>query len=105
MMLRRKSVSDVRFLVLAAVVALVVTGIGVIQIVGGEIGAPCPDSYACRGFLIGGAECVDVDGAAYCTWYCDTDARCPSGWRGLGANPTVLTVETRAVGKVCVRRR
>lgn len=104
MSLRRRT--RLLLLVLAAVVGLVVVaGVGVIQIVGREIGSPCPDSYACRGFLIGGAECVDVDGASYCTRRCRQDAECRSGWRCLGAHPTVLTVETRAVGKVCVRGR
>ena len=88
---------------LAAVVALDLLVVGVIQLTGGDIGAPCADSYSCRGFLVGGAECVAVDRGAYCTRYCDTDDQCPDGWACLGANPTVLTVETRTVDEVCVR--
>ncbi len=88
---------------LASVAALVVIGIAAIQLLGGTIGAPCADSYSCRGFLVGGAECVDVGRGSYCTRYCTADTQCPAGWACLGANPTVLTVETRAIGKVCVR--
>ena len=88
---------------LASVAALVVIGIVAIQIFGARVGAPCADSYSCRGFLVGGAECVDVGRGAYCTRYCELDVECPGGWSCLGAHPTVLTIETRAIGKVCVR--
>lgn len=74
-----------------------------IRLFGADTGAPCADSYSCRGFLIGGAECVDTEGGRYCTRYCDSDARCPSGWRCLDATPTVLTVRTRFTDRVCVR--
>jgi hypothetical protein len=89
--------------VLGGVVAAVVLGVAAIQVFGRRIGEPCPDSYACRGFLVGGSECVAVEGRAYCTRYCKRDDQCPRGWRCLDANPTVLTVQTRAVGRVCVR--
>lgn len=82
---------------------LVVGIVGLIQVTGGEIGAPCRDSYSCKGFLIGGAECVAVEGGAYCTVYCDVDAECPKGWRCLSANPTALGIETTALDEVCVR--
>src|SRR4051812_45416183 len=92
------------FQLLAGVVTVAVVGIGVIQIRGGVMGGPCADSYSCRGFLIGGAECV-ADGAAgsYCTRYCKSDASCPRGWRCRDAHPSVLTIETRATGGVCIR--
>jgi hypothetical protein len=90
---------------LVAVAALAAIAVGSIQIFGGRIGDRCADSYSCRGFLVGGAECVSVDGAAYCTVYCRADAGCPPGWRCLAAHPTVLTVETSASGKVCIRDR
>jgi hypothetical protein len=90
---------------LGSIAALAAIGIAAMQIFGGEIGAACADSYSCRGFLVGGSECVDVGRGSYCTRYCKVDRECPSGWTCLGANPTVLTVETRAVGKVCVRDR
>jgi hypothetical protein len=89
-------------LVLVGVFSAAVCLVGAIQIFGGGIGAPCRDSYSCRGFLVGGAECV-VDGESYCTVYCKTDERCPRGWHCGNAHPTVLTVETQAVGKVCLR--
>jgi len=88
---------------LAATVAFAVGVVATIQVVGGGPGAPCADSYSCRGFLIGGAECVVVDGGTYCTVYCDADADCPDGWSCEGANPTVLLVETTAVDEVCIR--
>ena len=89
--------------VLAVTVVLAVGTVATIQVVGGGPGAPCVDSYSCRGFLIGGAECVVVDEDAYCTVYCDTDADCPPGWSCQGANPTVLAVETSAIDEVCFR--
>jgi hypothetical protein len=75
---------------LGAVVATIAIAVAGIQIFGAEMGAPCADSHSCRGFLVGGAECVDVEDGAYCTVYCRADARCPRGWRCLDANPTVL---------------
>jgi hypothetical protein len=90
---------------LFAIAGLAAIAISAIQIFGKRIGEPCADSYSCRGFLLAGAECLADDGDAYCTVYCKSDARCPSGWRCLDAHPTVLTVETRANGKVCVRDR
>src|SRR5260221_4499767 len=89
--------------VLLVLIAVVVAGIGWIQIFGARMGQACVDSYSCRGFLIGGSECLAVAGHSYCTLYCRTDARCPTGWHCLSANPTVLRVETRAVAKVCIR--
>ena len=89
--------------VLAATIAAVVLLVAAINIFGGPVGAPCADSYSCSGFLIGGAECVDTGSGAYCTVYCDVDADCPAGWSCLGANPTVLAVETSATDEVCVR--
>ena len=89
--------------VLGAVIALVSCALLWIRLFGAETGAPCADSYSCRGFLFGGSECVDVEGSSYCTLYCDSDARCPRGWRCLGANPTVLTVKTSVTDRVCVK--
>lgn len=89
--------------VLGVVVVTLAVAVAGIQIFGGAMGAPCADSYSCRGFLVGGAECVDVEGGAYCTVYCRSDARCPRGWRCLDANPTVLTVRTSLTDRVCVR--
>jgi hypothetical protein len=100
-MLTRRERALVRLL--GAVFLIAVTFVGAIQIFGGGIGAPCRDSYSCRGFLIGGAECVVDDGTAYCTAYCNSDDRCPPGWRCATAHPTALTIETRATGRVCVR--
>jgi hypothetical protein len=88
---------------LTAVFGLAMLGVGAIQIWGRRMGQPCADSYSCRGFLIGGAECVDVGPASYCTVYCRTDERCPKGWHCLPANPTVLTARTSYLDKVCVR--
>lgn len=88
---------------LGAVFAGALLVVGAIQILGGEVGAPCADSYSCAGFLIGGAECVAIDDRAYCTRYCDTDADCPDGWRCESAHPTVLAVETTALDEVCMR--
>ena len=90
-------------IVLALVAGLAVLFVAGVQVTGGPMGAPCVDSYSCKGFLIGGAECVAVDEGAYCTRYCDTDAECPEGWSCQGANPTVLTLHTTAVDEVCVR--
>ena len=59
---------------LLGVIAALGTGILWIRTHGGATGAPCADSYSCRGFLFGGAECVDVEGGAYCTTYCKADA-------------------------------
>lgn len=73
-----------------------------INVFGNDFGAPCADSYSCKGFLLGGAECVVVEGESYCTEYCDSDADCPSGSSCQGATPTVLTVETTATDEVCV---
>ena len=76
--------------------------VGLIQVIGNEFGETCADSYSCKGFLLGGAECVELDSNSYCTVYCDTDSECPEGWACRGANPTVLRVETSAVDEVCV---
>ena len=73
-----------------------------INIFGNDFGAPCADSYSCKGFLLGGAECVVVDSQSYCTKYCDSDADCPSGSACLAATPTVLTLETSVTDEVCV---
>lgn len=85
----------------------VITAVGLLmvanQLFGGGAGAPCPDSYACRGLLVGGVECVQVEERSYCTRYCRSDAQCPPGWACLDANPTVLTIQTSAVGKVCIQ--
>ena len=94
--------------VLVAVVATVALYVGAIQVFGGDLGAPCRDSYSCKGFLVGGAECVaievgGVERQAYCTRYCDTRAECPEGWFCVGANPTAMGLETGLVDEVCVR--
>ncbi len=89
--------------VLGIVIAALWGGLVWIWIFGAQMGAPCADSYSCHGFLLGGAECVDVEGGAYCTVYCKSDQKCPRGWRCLAANPTVLTVKTQLLDKVCVK--
>ena len=91
--------------ILAGVALVAGATVGTIQVIGGPIGAPCADSYSCRGFLIGGAECLEVDDGAYCTLYCDGDADCPDGWSCAEANPTALRIETSAVDEVCLRGR
>ncbi len=68
------------------------------------MGTPCVDSYSCRGFLIGGAECVETDEARYCTIYCAQQSDCPTGWDCLSAHPTVATVETDYLDEVCVMK-
>ena len=100
-MLSRRERIGLRVLasVFAAAVALVVA----IQIFGGPAGAPCGDSYACRGFLVGGTECVDDVGGSYCSRYCKLDGDCPQHWRCDRAYPTVLAVKTNARGLICVR--
>ena len=45
---------------LGSVIVVLVCVIAAINIWGNEYGEPCQDSYSCRGFLLGGAECVDV---------------------------------------------
>lgn len=87
---------------LAAIALLMCGVVLVIQVVGNEFGETCADSYSCKGFLLGGAECVELDDKSYCTVYCETDAECPDGWACRGANPTVLQVETAVVDEVCV---
>ena len=87
---------------LAAVVILVCSGIGANQLLGRDMGEPCVDSYSCKGFLLGGAECVQLDSQSHCTRYCGSDADCPETWSCLGATPTVLRLETSAVDEVCV---
>ena len=74
------------------------------QIFGRAMGEPCGDSYACRGLLLRGIECVEVEDRSYCTRYCRSDRQCPPGWACLDANPTVLTVKTRALDRVCIWR-
>ncbi len=87
---------------MAAVIAVLVLGIGAIQIFGNDMGEPCADSYSCKGFLLGGAECVDIDGDSFCTRYCDSNDDCPDGWSCRGATPTVLTVKTSTTDEVCM---
>ena len=86
-------------LVLLAVICLVIT----IQFVGNGPGEPCRDSYSCAGFFIGGAECVQTGTSQYCTRYCETDADCAPTWSCGDAHPTVLTIETTYVDKVCIK--
>ncbi len=90
---------------LVAVVAAVGGFVGYRQFAGALAGERCADSYSCRGFLLGGVECVDTGepDSPYCTRYCDTDVDCTGAWTCLGANPTVLAVETTAIDHVCVR--
>ena len=85
---------------LGALILLGAVLFGARQIFGRGIGAPCTDSYNCRGL---GSECVEVDGLRYCTLYCGVDRDCPTGWHCLEGNPTVLTIETDSTGRVCVR--
>ena len=101
-MLRDRVRPGFRWVLLGTLLLLVVLGLAN-QILGRPIGAPCPDSYACRWGLPGGVECVDVDGDSYCTTYCKSDETCPKGWRCREATPTVLTAETKATDRVCVR--
>jgi hypothetical protein len=90
--------------VLAGLVVLLAGGVALIQVVGGALGAPCADSYSCAGFLVGGAECVEVGPKTrYCTRYCDAHADCPAGWQCLSATPTALGVETPVLDEVCIR--
>jgi hypothetical protein len=89
--------------VFGVVATMAVVVVAAINVLGGPMGARCRDSYDCRGFLVGGAECVDTERGAYCTRTCRKDDECPTGWRCLEANPTALTVETRAVARACVR--
>lgn len=91
--------------VLAAVILLAVAAVVAINVFGADMGEACADSYGCRGFLVGGAECLDDEGDPYCTVYCDSDAECPDGWACVSATPTAFTVETSAVDEVCVRER
>ena len=86
---------------LIALVAILALGMAANRIFGRDLGESCPDSWACRRFL-GGGECVEEEGRSYCSVYCGADADCPRGWRCGDANPTVLTVETSAVARVCV---
>jgi hypothetical protein len=89
--------------VLGGVALAAVALVGAIQVFGGPVGAPCRDSYSCRGFLVGGVDCVEDVGQSYCSRYCHADADCPTGWRCDGAHPTVLSVHTSAVGLICIR--
>ena len=88
---------------LIVVVSTLVVTITAIQFLGAPPGEPCVDSYSCQGFLIGGAECVDDEGAHYCTRYCDSDIECPAEWRCGDAHPTALTIELRVIDQVCLR--
>ncbi len=90
---------------LLTVVLLIGSFIGYRQFEGAAEGERCADSYSCRGFLLGGVECVDTGepDSPYCTRYCDRDDDCSAGWKCLGANPTVLAVETNTIDEVCVR--
>jgi len=90
------------WLALAGVVFLVCVTVGAIQVFGRDFGEPCADSYSCKGFLLGGAECVEIDSKSYCTRYCDTDSECPEQWSCRGATPTVLGVKTSTTDEVCM---
>jgi hypothetical protein len=90
-------------LALFGVIALIPLEIVANQIWGRALGEPCGDSYACRGLLVSGVECVDVDGWSYCTLYCHSDTQCPAGWSCGNANPTVLGMATRVLDKVCLK--
>lgn len=87
---------------LGSVVFVVCGVVGATQIFGNDLGEPCRDSYGCKGFLLGGAECVDIDGRSSCTRYCDADSDCPNGWRCRSATPTVFTVKTSTTDEVCM---
>jgi hypothetical protein len=87
---------------LGIVVFVLCAGVGAIQIFGNDMGEACKDSYSCKGFLLGGAECVDIDGNSFCTRYCDDDSDCPDGWSCRNATPTVLTVKTSTTDEVCM---
>ena len=89
---------------LAATLVVVVGGITLIQFVGQPMGEVCADSYSCIGFIVDGGECVQHDGVQYCTQYCDQDADCPSDWFCGSAQPTALTIETRMLDEVCLKR-
>jgi hypothetical protein len=87
----------------AGVIGLLVLGLVANQLFGNKMGESCADSYSCRGFLVGGVECLDIGEVSYCTIYCDRDDDCPAEWTCEGANPTVLAIETTSVDEVCVR--
>ena len=93
------------WMALAAVAIAALVTIGLIQIIGNDIGESCRDSYSCRGFIIGGAECLRERGEQYCSRYCDRDDECPAGWTCEQATPTALTIETSFLDGVCFKPR
>ena len=87
------------------VVVSVVALVGVIQVVGNDMGENCQDSYSCRGFLISGAECLDDNGEHYCSRYCERDDDCPLQWACGEAVPTALTIKTGFLDSICLKPR
>ena len=90
---------------LICIVFSVVVLVGVIQIVGNDMGENCQDSYSCRGFLISGAECLDDNGEHYCSRYCERDDECPLQWTCGEAVPTALTIKTGFFDGICLKPR
>ena len=85
---------------LGALVVLAGVAFAARRLMGRTVGAPCTDSYNCRGI---GSECLEADGLRYCTIYCDADRECPDGWRCVEGYSTLLMVETQMKGRVCTR--
>jgi hypothetical protein len=89
--------------ILGVVFAAAVLLVAAINVLGGPAGAPCRDSYSCRGFLVGGVDCVEDVGQTYCSRFCKLDGDCPTGWRCEGAHPTALGIPTNATGLICIK--
>ncbi len=89
-----------RALLLVSVLAVGL--VAVLNLLGAPLGAPCADSYSCRGFLVGGVECVEEGPRRYCTLYCEQTSDCPTGWTCAGAQPTALGIKTSLTDYVCV---
>jgi len=77
--------------------------IALIQLIGASTGEACRDSYSCRAFLVGGAECLDIGERSYCTRYCVAHAQCPDGWTCGDATATALTLELNVIDQLCIQ--
>src|SRR6185312_14053938 len=85
-------------LTIATLLFAIVLGVGMIQIFGNRVGAPCRDSYSYRGFLIGGAECIEDIGQSYCTRRCHYDSDCPQHWHCTDAYLTAAAIPLSKTG-------